>query len=120
MIKTWSVDRGNPLVGGRWDIVIGHLLFLGTPQMPLYVCAKIYMHRFANMPNMTIRIPDDLKRAIDNHPEINWSEVARQSMWEYVHTMEVADEIASRSELTPEAAEELSRKLKSDIAEHYR
>jgi len=25
------------------------------------------------MPNMTIRVPDDLKTAIDAHPEINWS-----------------------------------------------
>ena len=72
------------------------------------------------MPNMTIRIPDDLKNAIDEHPEINWSEVARQSMWEYVRKIEVADEIASRSELTEEDAEELSKKVKHDIAEHYR
>lgn len=71
------------------------------------------------MPNMTIRIPDDLKTAIDNHPEINWSEVARQSMWEYVRKIEVADEIASRSELTEADAKELSEKLKHDIAEHY-
>lgn len=72
------------------------------------------------MPNMTIRIPDDLKEAIDEHPEINWSEVARQSMWEYVRTIEIADEIATRSELTEEGAEELSTQLKADIASHYR
>lgn len=72
------------------------------------------------MPNMTIRIPDDLKNALDDHPEINWSEVARQSMWEYVRKIEVADEIASESELTAEAAEELSKKVKHDIAERYR
>lgn len=72
------------------------------------------------MPNMTIRIPDDLKNAIDNHPEINWSEVARQSMWEYVRKIEVADEIASRSELTEADAKELSKKVKHDIAGHYK
>lgn len=71
------------------------------------------------MPNMTIRIPDDLKEAIDEHPEINWSEVARQSMWEYVRKIEIADEIATRSELTEEGAEELSTQLKADIASHY-
>lgn len=74
----------------------------------------------SSMPNMTIRIPDDLKNAIDEHPEINWSEVARQSMWEYVRKIEMADEIASKSELTEEDVEELSKKVKHDIAEHYR
>lgn len=72
------------------------------------------------MPNMTIRIPEDLKDAMDDHPEINWSEVARQSMWEYVTKLKVADEIASRSELTEEEAAKLSEDVKRDIAEHYR
>lgn len=72
------------------------------------------------MPNMTIRIPDDLKTAMDDHPEINWSEVARQSMWEYVRKLQVADAIAARSELTEDAATELSENLKHEIAEHYR
>lgn len=71
------------------------------------------------MPNMTIRVPDDLKSAIDAHPEINWSEVARQAMWRYVHKLEVAEEIASESELTESDAVELSEDLKRDIAKHY-
>lgn len=72
------------------------------------------------MPNMTIRLPDDLKAAIDEHPEINWSEVARQSMWEYVHKLEIADQIAADSDLTEADASELGASLKHDIAEHYR
>lgn len=71
------------------------------------------------MPNVTIRVPDDLKAAIDDHPEINWSEVARQSMWRYVRKLELADEIADRSELTEDDAIELGRELRADIAEHY-
>lgn len=72
------------------------------------------------MPNMTIRVPDDLKAALDEHPEINWSEVARQSMWEYVQKLEVAEQIAEKSELTEADAAALSDTLKQDIAEHYR
>lgn len=72
------------------------------------------------MSNMTIRVPDDLKRSLDEHPEINWSEVARQSMREYLYRLKVADEIASQSELTEEDAVELSEAVKHDIAEHYR
>ncbi len=69
---------------------------------------------------MTIRVPEDLKKEIDNHPEINWSEVARQSMWSYIKKLEIAEEIASKSELTEEEAKNLSEDLKQDIAEHYR
>lgn len=70
------------------------------------------------MPNMTIRVPDDLKTAIDAHPEINWSEVARQAMWRYIRKLEVAEEIASESKLTETEAVELSEDLKRDIAKH--
>jgi len=69
---------------------------------------------------MTIRIPKDLKEEIDDHPEINWSEVARQSMWSYIRKQEIAEKIASESKLTEKKAEELSKTLKQDIAEHYR
>jgi predicted transcriptional regulator len=69
---------------------------------------------------MTIRVPDDLKQSLDEHPEINWSEVARQSMREYLYRLNVADEIASQSELTEDDAVELSEAVKHDIAEHYR
>ncbi len=72
------------------------------------------------MPNMTIRVPDDLKRSLDEHPEINWSEVARQSMREYLYRLEVAEEIASQSELSEEDAVKLSEDVKKDIAERYR
>jgi len=72
------------------------------------------------MPNMTIRVPDDLKESLDEHPEINWSEVARQSMQEYLYRLNVAEEIASESQLSEKDAEELSDKVKHDIAEHYR
>jgi len=68
---------------------------------------------------MTIRVPDDLKTALDEHAEINWSEVARQSMWEYVRKLEVADRIAAESELTEADAMELGDDLKRDIAQHY-
>ena len=71
------------------------------------------------MPNMTIRVPEDLKSAMDAHPEINWSEVARQSMWEYIHKLTLADSIATESDLTEAETKELSEDVKADIAKHY-
>ena len=32
------------------------------------------------MPTMTLAVPDELKKKMDNFPEMNWSEVARQSI----------------------------------------
>ena len=63
---------------------------------------------------------DDLKTALDEHPEINWSEVARQSMWEYVKKLEVAEQIAEKSELTEAETVELGETLTREVAEHYR
>lgn len=68
---------------------------------------------------MTIRLPNDLKQRLDDHPEINWSEVARQSMQQYIERLELADQLASDSQLTKESAAELSEQLKHEIATHY-
>jgi len=85
----------------------------------MYVRVSTCVGEFS-MPNMAIRVPDDLKSSLDEHLEINWIEVARQSMREYLYRLEVAEEIASQSELSEEDAVELSEKVKHDIAEHYR
>lgn len=71
------------------------------------------------MPTMTVRIPEDLKTEIDKHREINWSEVIRQSIWKYIHKLELANQIASKSELTEKDVEELSNKLKKEVGKHY-
>ncbi len=72
------------------------------------------------MPTKTVRVPTDLKDEIDKHQEVNWSEVIRQSMWRYLYKLRLADQIASKSELTEEDVEKLSKDLKKKIAEHYR
>ncbi|MFB6100901.1 MAG: hypothetical protein ABEK16_06560 [Candidatus Nanohalobium sp.] len=66
------------------------------------------------MSNVTVSVGDELKRKMDEHPEMNWSEVARQAIKEKIDDLEVMDEIASRSELTEEDVEELSRKINRD------
>ena len=80
----------------------------------------MYMHVSDKMPTISVRIPTDLKDEIDKHQEINWSEVVRQSMWRYLHKLKLADQIASKSELTEDDVVELSEELKKKIAEHYR
>ncbi|MFW5946814.1 MAG: hypothetical protein ACOCTN_08115 [Candidatus Natronoplasma sp.] len=62
------------------------------------------------MPNMTLSVSKELKDMMDKHPEINWSEVARQSFREKLTDLEFLEEFKSRSELTEEEAIELGKK----------
>lgn len=73
--------------------------------------------QFARMANITVSVDDDLKREMDRHPEINWSEVARQAFQEKLEDLELMEKIASKSQLTEEDVEELSEKINEDVAE---
>lgn len=72
------------------------------------------------MSNVTVSVGDDLKSKMDRHPEINWSEVARQAINEKIKDLELIDKIASRSQLTEEDVEELSKKIDQDAAERIK
>jgi len=69
------------------------------------------------MANITVSVNDDLKDMMDKHPEINWSEVARQSFKEKLEDLELMDKLTSKSELTEEDVEEISKKIDGKVAE---
>ncbi|MFB6244943.1 MAG: hypothetical protein ABEJ03_01195 [Candidatus Nanohaloarchaea archaeon] len=69
------------------------------------------------MTNVTVSVGDNLKEKMDKHPEINWSEVARQAIEQKIDDLEVMDEIASKSELTEEDVKELSKKINKGASE---
>lgn len=46
------------------------------------------------MPSLTLAIDDDLKERMDEHPEINWSHVARQSIESKLDDLELMDRLA--------------------------
>jgi hypothetical protein len=69
------------------------------------------------MANITVSVDDDLKQAMDRHPEINWREVARQAFQEKLEDLELMEKIASKSQLTEEDVEELSEKIDEDVAD---
>lgn len=41
----------------------------------------------------TFELPDDLRALMDEHPEVNWSEVFRQAARRHVEAMDLAEEI---------------------------
>lgn len=71
------------------------------------------------MPKVSIRVSGDLKEEMERHGEVNWSEVARKAFSEHVRKIELADALASASELTEEDVEEISRRVKSGMAEKH-
>jgi len=69
------------------------------------------------MSNITVSVDDSLKQKMDKHPEINWSEIARQAFQEKLEDLELMKKISSNSELTEEDVEELSQKIDQNVAD---
>jgi len=71
------------------------------------------------MSKVSVRVPEELKQSMDKHQKINWSEIAREAFRKELKKLELADSIASKSELTAEDAEEIGEKVKEGIAERH-
>ena len=80
------------------------------------------------MANVTVTVSDEFKEKMEEHPEINWSHVARAAFEEKVTDLEtlqklkeseIIDDIASKSELTEEDVTEIARRIDRAMAEEY-
>jgi hypothetical protein len=71
------------------------------------------------MVNMTIAIPNELHKLMREHDEIKWSEVVRKALWEKAKRVEIVESIMAKSKATDLDVEELSRKIKKDIARSH-
>ena len=69
------------------------------------------------MPNVTVSVDDSLKDRMDDHPEINWSEVARQAIREKIRDLRVMEELVEGSELTEKDVDELAARIDRDATE---
>ncbi len=63
------------------------------------------------MPSITVNVDDELKERMENHPEINWSEVTRQAIQKKIETLEVMDGLTSESDLTESDVQEIADKI---------
>lgn len=68
---------------------------------------------------VSVKVPKSLKEKMEKHQEVNWSEVIRKALREYLSKLELADKIASKSKLTEKEAEELSKQVKQSIARRH-
>ena len=71
------------------------------------------------MVNITLTIPEELKKQLQKHPEINWSAVIRKSMQEQLERIAIAEAIAQKSKLTEADAEEIGNMIKKEIAKRH-
>ena len=71
------------------------------------------------MTNMTLAIPEDLKKIMDKHSDVKWSEVARQAIWERARKLELMDSLLVKSKLTEKDTLEIGRKINRGIARRH-
>jgi len=69
--------------------------------------------------NVTLAVSEELRRIMKSHPEIKWSEVARQAIWEYAKKLEMMDEVTRKSKLTERDALEIGRTINAGLAAKY-
>lgn len=72
------------------------------------------------MVNITLSVPEELKKKMDEFPEINWSAVAREAIWEKASQLSILKSIAAKSKMTEKDALELGRKINKAVAKRYR
>lgn len=71
------------------------------------------------MVNITLAIPEELKKELQKHQEANWSAVIRKALQEHLRKLRIADAIVSKSKLTEKDAEEIARKIKREMAKEH-
>lgn len=64
------------------------------------------------MANLTLSIPKDIHDEMQKHPEIKWSEVARQAIAKKIRDLKALDKILKKSTLKPEDVDELDHVIK--------
>jgi len=72
------------------------------------------------MGSLKLEIPYELERKIEESPDVNWSKVAREAMWERASKLSELKSIISKSKLTEKDALKLGRLVNKGFAKRYR
>lgn len=71
------------------------------------------------MPNLTIAIPEELKKELSEFKVINWSEVAREAFEKKVIQLRILESFSKESEFTQEDALRLGRKVNEAMSKRF-
>jgi hypothetical protein len=72
------------------------------------------------MVSLTLSVSPDLKAKMDQFPELNWSEVARNAIEKKIVLLQKLEEFKKDSEATDEDVMILSKKVKIGMAKRFR
>lgn len=75
------------------------------------------------MPTVTVSVDENLKHRMEDHPEINWSEVARQSFQQKLSELgklDLMNELLEDSQLTEDDVDELAALVNDGALERLR
>lgn len=67
------------------------------------------------MPNLTLSVPEALYAEMKRHPEIRWSEVARQALAKKIEDLRRLDALLADSTLREEDVAALARAVKDGV-----
>lgn len=71
------------------------------------------------MVSMTLAIPEDMKKELDEFPEMNWSEVARAAMRKRLALLKQIKAFTDESELTEKDTLALGKKVNKALSQRY-
>lgn len=74
------------------------------------------------MPNVTITIPEELKKDMEKLPELNWSETVREFLADKVKRallLKKLDKLLENSELTEEDCLRMGREAKKHMTKRF-
>ena len=72
------------------------------------------------MANLTLSVPDELKELMEKFPEINWSEVARDSIKKKITQLNFLRGFRMDSEISPEDALNLGKEVSKLLLKRYK
>lgn len=72
------------------------------------------------MTNLTLSISSELKEMMENFPEINWSEVARDSIKKKIAQLNFLKGFRIDSEISPKDALNLGREISELLRNRYK
>lgn len=68
---------------------------------------------------MTLAVPTELKAKMEEFPEMNWSEIARQAFTQKIKDLEFLRKFRENSTMTEEDALRLGREVNKSLAKRY-
>jgi len=71
------------------------------------------------MVNMTLSLPESVRKEMKNFPEIRWSEVARKAIISRLETLRMAERLVKKSKLSEKDIKAFNNKMKSLATERF-